>query len=526
MRRRDLLIGAAAVAVAPAVVRAVTAHTLRFIPQADLTILDPHVNTAYVTRNHGYMVFDTLYGLNGRYEASGQMIAGHNVENDGRLWTLTLRDGLRWHDGAPVLARDCAASIRRWGAKDTFGQSLLAATDELSTPDDRRIVFRLKRPFPLLPEALAKTGVYMPAMMPERLARTDPAVQVSEIVGSGPFRWKPDERIPGVRAVWDRFDGYVPNPIGTPDYTAGPKIAYLDRVVWTTVPDPATAAAALQANETDWWEYAAADLLPLLRRNRDIVTRVQDPAGQGALLRMNWLQPPFDNPAIRRVVLHAVVQSDFLTAMLGDDRSLWHEGAGAFTPGTPLANDAGMQAIDGPRDYDALRRDLVAAGYKGETVALVVPTDFPNLKALSEVGADMLRRLGMNVDYQATDWGTLLVRRAKMSPVDAGGWSLFFTFSSGVDMATPASNLMMRGTGKAAWFGWPSDLRLEELRDAWFAADSLSAQKEIARKLQQEVFETVPFVPLGQYFQTTAYRTSLSGVLDGFATFWNVKLNA
>ncbi len=526
MRRRSFLAGAASALAAPAVARAEAGRTLRFIPQADLTILDPHVNTAYVTRNHAYMVYDTLYGLNGRYEPSGQMVAGHVVENDGRLWTLSLRDGLRWHDGTPVLARDCVASIRRWGAKDTFGQSLLAATDELSAPDDRRIMFRLKRPFPLLPAALAKTGVYMPAMMPERLARTDPSVAVTDIVGSGPFRWKADERIPGARAVWERFDGYVPNPTGTPDYTAGPKIVNLDRVVWTTVPDPATAAAALQTNETDWWEYAAADLLPLLRRNRDIVARVQDPAGQGALMRMNWLQPPFDNPAIRRVVLHAVVQSDFLTAMLGDDRSLWHDGAGAFTPGTPLANDAGMQAINGPRDPSALRRDLVAAGYKGEKVALVVPTDFPNLKALSDVGADMLRKLGMNVDYQATDWGTLLVRRAKMDPVDAGGWSLFFTFSSGVDMATPASNLMMRGTGKAAWFGWPSDPRLEELRDAWFAADGLAAQKEIAEKLQEEVFETVPFVPLGQYFQPTAYRASLTGVLDGFATFWNVKLGA
>ncbi len=526
MRRRGLLVGAAAALAAPAVVRAEAARTLRFIPQADLTILDPHANTAYVTRNHGYMVYDTLYGLNGRYEASGQMVAGHTVEEDGRRWTLTLRDGLRWHDGTPVLARDCTASIRRWGAKDTFGQSLLAATDELSASDDRRIVFRLKRPFPLLPAALAKTGVYMPAMLPERLARTDPAVQVTEIIGSGPFRWKADERVPGARAVWERSLGYVPNPSGPPDYTAGGKVAYLDRVVWTTVPDPATAAAALQANETDWWEYASADLLPLLRRNRGIVARVQDPAGQGALLRMNWLQPPFDNPAIRRVVLHAVVQSEFMTAMLGDDRSLWHDGAGAFTPGTPLANDVGMQAIDGPRDDDALRRDLAAAGYKGETVALIVPTDFPNLKALSDVGADMLRKIGMTVDYQATDWGTLLVRRAKMDPVGAGGWSLFFTFSSGVDMATPASNLMMRGSGKAAWFGWPSDPRLEELRDAWFAADGLPAQREIAGKLQQEVFEAVPFVPLGQYFQSTAYRTSVSGVLDGFATFWNVKLDA
>ena len=526
MNRRALLATAAAATLAsPRAVRAAGSTTLRFIPQADLSILDPHVNTAYVTRNHGYMVYDTLYGTDAQYRVSGQMVEGHTTEDEGRRWTLTLRPGLLWHDGTPVLARDCVASIRRWGARDTFGQTLLAATDSLDAPDDRRIVFRLRQPFPLLPEALAKTGVYMPAMMPERLARTDPATPITEIIGSGPFRWKPDERIPGARAVWERNPAYVPLPNGTPSYTAGPKVVKLDRVEWTTVPDPSTAAAALQAGETDWWEYAAADLLPLIRRNPRLVARVQDPAGQGALLRMNHLQPPFDNPAIRRVVLHAVIQADFLTAMMGEDRALWHDGAGVFTPGTPLANDAGMEALTAPRDMDRLRADLVAAGYKNEPVALVVPTDFPNLKALSDVGADLLHRLGMNVDYQATDWGTLLTRRAKKDPVASGGWSLFFTFSAGTDMATPAAYLMLRGTGEKAWFGWPTDPELERLRDTWFAAPDLAAQKPIARALQARVFDTVPFVPLGQYFQTTAYRRAVQGTGEGFATFWNVSLD-
>ena len=343
MRRRDLLGATAASLALPSIGRAQGSRTLRFIPQADLSILDPHLNTAYVTRNHGFMVYDTLYGLNGRYEVSGQMVAGHTVEEGGKRWALTLRDGLRWHDGEPVLARDCAASIRRWGAKDTFGQTLLAATDELSAPDDRTIQFRLKHPFPLLPDALAKSGVYMPAMMPERLAKTDPTVAVTEIVGSGPFIWQADERVPGARAVWRRNERYVPVPTGVPDYLAGPKVVHLDRVVWTTTPDPATAAAALQAGETDWWEYAAADLLPLLRRNANIVTRVQDPAGQAGLLRMNHLQPPFDNPAIRRVVLRAVVQSDYMTAMLGDDRTLWHDKQGVFTLGTPWPTTPGWR---------------------------------------------------------------------------------------------------------------------------------------------------------------------------------------
>ncbi len=523
MQRRTFLASAAAGLSMPAVGRAQASRVLRFIPHADLSTLDPHWNTAYVTRNHGFMVFDTLYGMDSHYRATPQMVAGHTMDADGRLWTLTLRDGLVWHDGTPVLARDCVASIRRWGAKDTFGQALLAAADEISAPDDRRIVFRLKRPFPLLPDALAKPGVYMPAMMPERLALTDPATQVTEMVGSGPFRFKADERIAGARVAYERFEAYVPAPSGTPDRTSGSKIVHLDRVEWTTVPDPATAAAALQQGETDWWDYASADLLPLLRRNTAIKVEIQDPAGQIALMRMNHLQPPFNNPAVRRAVLGAVSQADFLTAFMGEDRSLWRDGAGMFTPGTPLANDAGMEALTGPRDYDRTRRALKEAGYGNERVALIVPTDFPNLKAMADVGADMLKRIGMNVDYQATDWGTLLTRRAKKDPVDQGGWSAFFTFGAGVDQASPAANLMLRANGANAWFGWPDDPRIEQLRDAWFAAPDLDTQKRLAIELQRAAFETVPYVPLGQYFQATAYRTSLSQVLNGFSMFWNVR---
>lgn len=364
----------------------------------------------------------------------------------------------------------------------------------------------------------------MPAMMPERLAKTDPGTQVTEIIGSGPFTWNADERVAGARAVWERFAGYVPRPEGTPDYTSGPKIAKLDRVVWTTVPDSATASAALQTGEVDWWEYASADLLPLLRRNGSIAVRVQDPGGQGALMRMNCLQPPFNNPAIRRVVLRAVIQSDYLTAMLGDDRTLWNDGMGVFTPGTVLANDAGMAALTGPRDYDALRRDLVQAGYMGEKVALLAPTDFPNLRALADVGADMLRKIGMDVDHQAMDAGTMVTRRTKKDTVANGGWSVFSTFVAGTDLATPASYQMMRANGEGAWFGWPTDARLESLRDAWFAAAGVEQQQTIARDIQAEVFQLVPFVPLGQYFQPTAYRKTVRGVLDGFATFWNVSV--
>ncbi|MBV8650685.1 MAG: ABC transporter substrate-binding protein, partial [Alphaproteobacteria bacterium] len=240
--RRLLLKATAALAVSgavaqPRIVRAASATTLRFIPSIDLAFVDPiYANSAQVSRNHGFMVFDTLYGMNTKLEVSPQMVEGHTVENDGLLWNLTLREGLLWHDGETVLARDCVASIRRWARKDAFGDALLQATDELSAADDRTIRFRLKRPFPYLPYALGKAAVPACFMMPERLASTDPLKPLAEVVGSGPFRFKADERVPGARNVYERFEGYKPREDGVTDWTSGPKIVHYDRVVWTTMP--------------------------------------------------------------------------------------------------------------------------------------------------------------------------------------------------------------------------------------------------------------------------------------------------
>ena len=523
MRRRDLLIGTATALAAPRIGRAAGASVLRFIPQADLATLDPHWTTAYVTRNHGFMVYDTLYGNDHALQPSPQMVAGHVIEDDGRRWTLTLRDGLLWHDGTKVLARDCVASIRRWAQRDAFGQALMAATDELSAADDTRIVFRLKRPFPLLPTALGKSAPVMAAMMPERLASTDAMTQVKEIVGSGPFRFLADERVPGAHVAYGRFARYVPRADGTPDWTAGPKRVHFDRVEWTVIPDPATAAAAVRSGEQDWWEYATGDLLPLLRKDPKLVVTVLDKYGTTEIMRFNQLHPPFDRAAVRRAVLGAVVQSDYMQAVAGDDASMWHDGVGIFCPGTAMASDAGMAVLTGPRDLARSKRELAEAGYNGERVALMVPTDFPSLKALSDVTADLLGKLGMHVDYQAIDWGTLVQRRAKRDPIDKGGWNVFCTGFNSSDFPTPAGHLPLRANGAQAWFGWPDDPKLEQLRDAWFAAPDLAAQQRICADIQREALTSVPYVPLGSYLQATAYRADLRGVLDGFVMFWNVQ---
>ena len=523
MRRREFLAGSAVTLAAPAIAYAQGSRVLKFIPQSDVTVLDPVWTTAYVTRNHGFMVFDTLYGQDSSYRASPQMVAGHVVENDGRLWTLTLRDGLKFHDGERVLARDCVVSVQRWGKRDAFGQALLAATDELSAPDDRTIRFRLKKPFPLLPDALGKSPSLMCPMMPERLAKTDAFTQVTEMVGSGPYRFVASERVPGARVVYERFADYVPRSDGTPDWTSGPKVVNFDRVEWTVIPDASTASSALQSGEQDWWDYATADLLPLLRRAKNLKVAVQDPSGQCAMMRFNFLQPPFNNPAIRRALLGAVNQADFMTAVATDDTAMWHVPSGFFCPGTPMASDVGMASLSGPRDYAKVKADLAAAGYKGERVVLLAATDFPVLKAMSDVCADMLQKAGLNVDYQALDWGTVNQRRVKKDPVEQGGWSCFCTAWAGTDMINPAGEIALRTNGASAWIGWPDNPKLEALRQDWFDAADPAAQQAVARDIQAEAFQFVPYLPLGQYLQATAYSTKLSGVLNGFALFWNVK---
>ena len=306
MRRRTFLAASVTTLALPAITRAASQQVLKFVPQADLAVLDPILTTAGVTRSHGYLVFDTLYAVTGPehgFKAMPQMAAGHRVEDDGRTWRVTLRDGLMFHDGQKVLARDCVASIRRWGARDTLGQALMARADEVSAPDDKTITFRLKRPFPLLPDALGKLTPNICAIMPERLASTDPYKQITEMVGSGPYRFKADERVQGSRFVYERFVGYQPREDGEPDWTAGPKVAHLDRIEWHIIPDAATAAAALQSGEVDWWELPTGDLLPVLRHGGKISVAIIDPTGNCAILRPNHLHPPFDNPAIRRALL-------------------------------------------------------------------------------------------------------------------------------------------------------------------------------------------------------------------------------
>ncbi|HXC91028.1 MAG TPA: ABC transporter substrate-binding protein [Stellaceae bacterium] len=499
-------------------------QTLRLIAQADLRVLDPIWTTATITRNYGYMIYDTLFALDSHFQVRPQMVDHWTVSDDKLVYAFTLRDGLKFDDGAPVRSADCIASLKRWSARDTLGQSLAEAVAEYRVIDDKSFSITLKKPFPLLLAALAKPDSNVPFIMPQRVAETSADEQIKETTGSGPFKFVKDEWQPGHRAVFVKNPEYVPRQ-EPPSWAAGGKVVHVDRVVWLYLPDPTTAVAAFTTGEADWWENPPPDFYPLLTHNPDVTLVQGSPFGMTGLLRFNDLQPPFDNVKMRQALLYAVDQSDFMTALAGD-KKYWNPCFSFYSCDGPMASDAGARPLEEPRNIVKAKQLITQAGYNGEEVALLDPTDFTALHALSLVAADLLRRLGINFEVEAMDWGTLVSRRASKAPVDQGGWSIFLTTFPGIAILDPAVDAPLRANGAEAWFGWPDDPVIEKLRASWMDAPTEEERKAIAADLQREAYVNVPYIPLGEYSARTAFRNNLSGVDIGPALFmWSVVKN-
>ena len=494
---------------------------LRIVPHADLKNLDPIWTTAYITRNHAYMVFDTLFASDENLEIQPQMVDSWEVSDDQLIYTFKLRDGLMWHDGAPVKAEDCVASIERWAKRDGMGQKLMDFTDSINVIDDNSFSLVLKEPYGLVLDSLGKISSNVPFMMPKRLAETDAFEQVSEIIGSGPFKFVKDEWVPGSKIVYEKNEDYVPRSEPASG-AAGGKVVKVDRVEWVYIPDPATTMNALVNGEVDLWETPAVDMVPILKTNADINIEVRDPLGTQGWLRPNHLHPPFDNPKARQALLHAVNQEVYLQALVGDP-ALYKVCAAYFVCGTPNESKVGTEALDNV-DLDMAKKLLAEAGYNGEKIIMMHPTDLPVLNSATLVTAQVLRDIGMNLEVQAMDWSTLTSRRAETkSPAD-GGWNIFHTYSTGADVTSPIANVGISGGGvEKAWFGWPTDEKTEALRDGYARAVAADEKSEIIEELQARLFETVPYVNFGQWFQPMAWRSNLDGVLvSPVPFFWNI----
>src|ERR1700682_366876 len=496
--------------------------TITAVMHSDLRVIDPGFTTAYITRDHGYMVYDALLPTDANFNIKPQM-ADWKVSDDKLTYTFTLRDGLKWHDGAPVTAEDCVASLKRWGKNDNMGQKMTDFTASIEATDDKTITLKLKEPYGLVLESIGKPSSYVPFMMPKRMAETPAGQQIKEQIGSGPFKFVQAEFQPGVKAVYEKNTDYVPRKEPA-SWTSGGKVVKVDRVEWITMADAQTAVNALQSGDIDFMENPSFDILPVLSANKDIKVQTLDKLGFQTVGRMNFLLPPFDNVKVRRAAFMAMNQKDVLDALIGNPE--YYKICGAFfICDTPLATEEGSETLVKGNGMAEAKKLLAESGYDGTPVVIMAPGDVVTLKAQPVVAAQLLREAGFKVDVQATDWQTVVTRRASQKPPKEGGWNMVFTNWVGAEVGKPIAHVSVGGKGKnGGWFGWAEDPKVEALRDAFVRASSPEDQKKIASDIQTEVYDQVIYIPLGQYKAPSAWRKSLTGVLDGPATpiFWNI----
>jgi peptide/nickel transport system substrate-binding protein len=507
---------------APAISQRVAARALRMVPHADLANFDPIWSGAYIARNAASLVWDMLYGVNEKLQPQRQMVESEDLSPDGLTWTFRLRSGLMFHDGEPVLAKDAVASINRWAVREPMGAMIKATEDELVATDDLTFRWSLKKPYPKMLLALGKISPPCCFIMPSRIAATDPFRQIGEYIGSGPMRFVRNEWVPGSRAAFEKFDGYAPRSEQA-SWLAGGKRILLDRIEWIVIPDSATAAAALQNGEVDWWELPIPDLLPMLRKNRNVTVAISDLFGQTGLLLMNHLYPPFNDVRARRAILTAISQKDYMQAYVGNDDSMWKAMPGFFTPGTPLYTEEGGEILKGPRKLDAAKRMLAESGYEGQPITCMAAQDFPHHKAWGEVTVDLLKRLDMKVDFAAVDWGTVVARRPQKWPPAQGGWHIYHTAYFGVDCIDP-TNRFIRANGDQSGNGWANVPQVESAVAAWYDASTLDDEKAAVRRLNKAALDQVIYAPLGLFLRHYAWRKNVTGVVQGpLPFFWGVN---
>jgi peptide/nickel transport system substrate-binding protein len=497
-------------------------RVLRIVPNADLQTLDPIVTTAGVTSSHAHMVYDQLFGRDAAQRPQPQMVETYEVSPDGLVWRFTLRAGLEFHNGAPVTGEDVVASLRRWGARDPHGRQIIQITESLAAEaDGKSIGWRLRRPYGLMLDALSKPAGNMPAIMPARIAATDPFKSVQDPIGSGPFIFERAEWVPGSRVVYRHNPAYRPRAEPA-EGTAGGKLVFVDRVEWLNIANAQTAALALIQGEVDYVETPGVDFLPMLA-SRGVRLLRTNTLGAPGMIRMNHLHPPFNDVRARQALLLVVDQQEFLQAMFPDP-SLTQVCHAFFVCGSPQETDAGVPIGLGhsPERARALLRE---SGYDGRPLVIMDPTDNPFMHAATLVMVQQMQAIGFKTDVQITDFATMATRRASRKPPQEGGWDIGLTFWNGLGASDPVGNVPMQASCDQSWPGWPCDAAHQALIDAYPYAPTTSERRRILEALQISAYRIVPYVPFGQWFLPVAYSPRLSGVLSmpGIIVPWNIR---
>jgi peptide/nickel transport system substrate-binding protein len=498
---------------------------LRIVPHSNLAILDPIWTTAYMSRNHGYMIYDTLFGTDEKAQIKPQMVDTWTESPDHRLWTFKLRKGLEFHDGKPVTSEDVVASLARWGKRDSMGTALMTFVDRMDSPSADTFRLFLREPCGFVLEALGKPSSNVPFIMPKRVADTDPFKQIEEHIGSGPFIFKRDEFKPGDKAVYLKNPKYVPRK-EPPSGSTGGKVVYVDRVEWNlALRDAQAQVNALQKGEVDIIEQLSFEHFETVKKDPTLQLPAFDNLGLQYMARFNHLNKPFDNVKVRRAVLAAFSEEPFLKAQVGV-KELYHTCPSMYTCNTPYASAFGSE-IQSKSNMKIAQELLKTSGYDGTPIVVMKPTDLASIQKLPDVAAQLLRQAGFKVDLQAMDWQTLVGRRAKKDPIDKGGWHMFLTAWQAHDIWNPIANAAFDTRGeKSGWFGWASDDKMMELRGRFMRETDEAKKKKLAEAIQARAFEIGTHVPLGEFRAPMAASKKISGFfVSNGNLYWNLKKN-
>ncbi|WP_027038972.1 ABC transporter substrate-binding protein [Mesorhizobium ciceri] len=486
-------------------------RAVRMVLAQPLTAFDPMVSSSGTTQNHGLAIYDTLFALDSKFMPQPQMVGKWGVSDDKKTYTFELRDGLGWHDGTPVTAADCVASIRRW-AQTSSGQLLKERAQDISKKDDKTFTIALKKPLGLLIDRLATFAGSTPFIMREADADRPPTEQVTSNIGSGPFKFNHALAKPGASFAYDRNEKYVPRR-EPPDGFAGGKVVKVDRVIWENIADQQTALSALQAGEVDFLETPAADFYSAIESDPSLALQALDKSGFDYFLRMNHLQKPFDNVKARQAMLHLIDQEAFLR-ILAPDQKYAHTLTSIFGNSTPYTNDANTGWFKKGGDPERAKQLFQEAGYAGEKVVILQPTDWAQASNAAQLLADSLRKIGVNAELAPSDWGGLVARRANKGPVESGGWSVFITNDSDAVQGDPTASVALDARGENGWFGWPENDEYEILRAKWPDVQTLEERKILAHKMQGIWWDFVGDVRLGQVVEPIARRSTLTDLIE------------
>ena len=497
------------------------AQTLRAVPHAQLEVLDPIWTTAYITRTHGYLIYDTLFGLDEESEPQPQMVDTWTVSEDELEWTFTLRSGLKWHDGAPVTAADCVASLRRWGARDGVGQALFDQITDIMAEDEETFTIRLSTPYPQMKATLAQMSSSVPFMMPERIAKTDPNTPITDPVGSGPFIFDKDAWVPGERAVYLRNDDYAPREEPT-SLAAGAKIPFLEKIEWVSYPDQDAAVEALINNEVQYLESPTTEHAAQLADEEGVTVVLADAVGSVGMGVFNHQIPPFDQADIRLAAIAAMDQKDYMAEAIGN-ADYWQVCPSVYPCGTEYAKPVKDKAFTSGNIEDA-RTMLSETAYDGTPIIVMDPIDSPVISAFTEVSIKALQEAGFTIDHQEMSWSDLVQRRANRTEEDGETWNMFHTWWLATDLVDPM-RIAFSGDPETGWIGWPDDPDLQALRAQFAATEDEAERARLAGEVQNRVAEQGNFAILGQFFEPIAFRDSVVGLQRPIQMYYNLTIN-